>query len=74
MMVADCKVLVAIAPRWGANAHCVCGRLFDFRFPFGFTELTLGLRCRAKHQHGSAAPLAGLISFATAPFAAAIHL
>ena len=31
------------------------------------TEPTLALRCRAKYRHASAAPLAGLASFATAP-------
>ena len=32
------------------------------------TAPTLALRCRAKNRHASAAPLAGLVSFATAPF------
>ena len=33
----------------------------------GVTEPTLALRCRANYRHASAAPLAGLVSFATAP-------
>ena len=64
------------APRWGEPLLRYRFAFLVFNFSFqhfrfvsnGFTEPTLALVPHAKYRHGSATPLAGLVSFATAPF------